>query len=228
METQTLIRLIVGLTMTAIVAVLALKRIAWLTKLISSGQPTADERGRKNNLGERIGNQVKEVFGQTKLLTLVEHGQQRAAQSPAEAAPCSAAHLAEQRQRDPHRRVIVERTRLAELVERGIRCLAKQVGESAAQPGEAESGLAQPGRAQRHCPANHRDRAQCGQQSTAFQLYLQFVHVRPLRFSGTQGRTVAAGQQAATARWRPAETIVFPAGRYGSGDLHCCQPFSLL
>ena len=27
---------------------------------------------------------------------------------------------------------------------------------------------------------------------------------------------------------RPAETIVFPAGRYGSGDLHCCQPFSLL
>ena len=68
METQTLIRLIIGLAMTAIVAVLALKRIGYLTKLIRSGQPTADERGRKNHLGERIGNQVKEVFGQTRLL----------------------------------------------------------------------------------------------------------------------------------------------------------------
>ena len=68
METQTLIRLVVGLAMTAIVGVLALKRVLYLTKLISSGQPTADERGRKNHLGERIGNQVREVFGQTKLL----------------------------------------------------------------------------------------------------------------------------------------------------------------
>ncbi len=68
METQTLIRLIVGLAMTAVVGVLALKRIRWLTTLISSGQRTADERGRKNHLGERIGNQAKEVFGQTKLL----------------------------------------------------------------------------------------------------------------------------------------------------------------
>ena len=54
--------------MTAIVGVLAVKRILWLTKLISSGQPTADERGRKNHLGERIANQIKEVFGQTRLL----------------------------------------------------------------------------------------------------------------------------------------------------------------
>ncbi|HOB50114.1 MAG TPA: (Fe-S)-binding protein [Mycobacterium sp.] len=68
METQTLIRLIIGLAMTAIVGALAVKRVLWLTKLISSGQPTADERGRKNHLGERIGNQMREVFGQTKLL----------------------------------------------------------------------------------------------------------------------------------------------------------------
>ena len=57
MDTQTLIRLIIGLAMTAIVGVFALKRVLYLTKLISSGQPTADERGRKNHLGERIGNQ---------------------------------------------------------------------------------------------------------------------------------------------------------------------------
>jgi Fe-S oxidoreductase len=67
-DTQTLIRLIIGLAMTAIVGLLAAKRVGWLTTLISSGQPTADERGRKNHLGERIGNQIKEVFGQTKLL----------------------------------------------------------------------------------------------------------------------------------------------------------------
>ena len=68
METQTLIRLIVGLTMTTIVALLAVKRVLWLTKLISSGQPTADERGRKNHIGERLTNQATEVFGQTRLL----------------------------------------------------------------------------------------------------------------------------------------------------------------
>ncbi len=68
MDTQTLIRLTIGLAATAIVGVFALKRVLWLTKLIRSGATTADERGRKNNLGERIGNQVKEVFGQTRLL----------------------------------------------------------------------------------------------------------------------------------------------------------------
>ena len=67
-HTQTLIRLIVGLSMTAVVGLFALKRVSYLTKLISSGQPTADERGRKNHLGERIGNQIREVFGQTRLL----------------------------------------------------------------------------------------------------------------------------------------------------------------
>ncbi len=68
MDTQILIRLIIGLAMTAIVGLLALKRVRWLTKLISSGQPTSDERGRKNHLGERLGNQAREVFGQTRLL----------------------------------------------------------------------------------------------------------------------------------------------------------------
>jgi Fe-S oxidoreductase len=68
MDTQTLIRLTIGLAMTAIVGLFAAKRVLWLTKLISSGQPTADERGRKNHLGERIGNQAREVFGQTRLL----------------------------------------------------------------------------------------------------------------------------------------------------------------
>ncbi len=68
MDTLTLIRLIIGLGMTAVVGVLAAKRVLYLTKLISSGQPTADERGRKNHLGERIGNQIREVFGQTRLL----------------------------------------------------------------------------------------------------------------------------------------------------------------
>ncbi|WP_293223500.1 heterodisulfide reductase-related iron-sulfur binding cluster, partial [Mycolicibacterium sp.] len=69
MDTQTLIRLIIGLAMTAVVGLLAVKRVAWLTKLIRSGQPVYDEAGRKDHLGERIATQAKEVFGQTKLLT---------------------------------------------------------------------------------------------------------------------------------------------------------------
>ena len=68
MDTQILIRLIIGLAMTAIVGLLAVKRVAWLTKLIRSGQPVRDEDGRKDHMGERIGNQVREVFGQTRLL----------------------------------------------------------------------------------------------------------------------------------------------------------------
>ena len=50
METQTLIRLVVGLLMTAVVLVFAAKRVLWLTKLIRSGQPTRDEGGRKDNI----------------------------------------------------------------------------------------------------------------------------------------------------------------------------------
>ena len=68
MDTQTLIRLVIGLAMTAIVGALAAKRVLWLKKLISSGQTTLDEGGRKDDLGERIATQFREVFGQTRLL----------------------------------------------------------------------------------------------------------------------------------------------------------------
>jgi Fe-S oxidoreductase len=64
-ETQTLIRLVVGLGMTAIVAVLALRRVWWLFTLVRSGQPATD---RTDHIGTRIWTQVKEVFGQTRLL----------------------------------------------------------------------------------------------------------------------------------------------------------------
>ena len=68
MDTQMLIRLVVGLGLTAIVLVFAAKRVLWLTKLIRSGQPTSDENGRKDHLAKRITTQFKEVFGQTRLL----------------------------------------------------------------------------------------------------------------------------------------------------------------
>ena len=68
MDTHTLIRLVVGLGMTALVMLFAARRVLWLTKLIRSGQKTSDERGRKNDLGTRIATQIKEVFGQTRLL----------------------------------------------------------------------------------------------------------------------------------------------------------------
>ena len=68
MDTQMLIRLVVGLWMTALVLVFAAKRVLWLTNLIRSGQKTSDENGRKDDLGKRITTQIKEVFGQTRLL----------------------------------------------------------------------------------------------------------------------------------------------------------------
>ena len=68
MDTHTLIRLVVGLGMTAIVLVFAARRVLWLTNLIRSGQKTSDEHGRKDDLGTRITTQIKEVFGQTRLL----------------------------------------------------------------------------------------------------------------------------------------------------------------
>ncbi len=68
MDTHTLIRLVVGLGMTAVVLVFAARRVLWLTNLIRSGQKTSDERGRKNELGTRVATQIKEVFGQTRLL----------------------------------------------------------------------------------------------------------------------------------------------------------------
>ncbi len=68
MDTQTLIRLVIGLAMTAIVLVFAARRVLWLTSLIRSGQKTSDEHGRKDNLSTRITTQIREVFGQTRLL----------------------------------------------------------------------------------------------------------------------------------------------------------------
>src|ERR1041384_3181393 len=67
-ETQMLIRLVVGLGLTALVLVFAAKRVLWLTTLIRSGQKTSDENGRKDNLKKRITVQFEEVFGQTRLL----------------------------------------------------------------------------------------------------------------------------------------------------------------
>jgi Fe-S oxidoreductase len=67
-DTQTLIRLVIGLLMTAVVLVFAAKRVLFLTNLIRSGQPTRDEDARKDNIPTRIATQFKEVFGQTRLL----------------------------------------------------------------------------------------------------------------------------------------------------------------
>jgi Fe-S oxidoreductase len=67
-DTHTLIRLIIGLLMTAVVLAFAAKRVLWLTNLIRSGQKTSDEHGRKDHLDTRITTQIKEVFGQTRLL----------------------------------------------------------------------------------------------------------------------------------------------------------------
>lgn len=65
MTTQTLIRLIVGLGMTAVVGALALKRVWWLYKLVMSGQSVS---GRTDDIGTRVWTQISEVFGQRKLL----------------------------------------------------------------------------------------------------------------------------------------------------------------
>ncbi|WP_230871596.1 (Fe-S)-binding protein [Mycobacterium canetti] len=65
MTTQTLIRLILGMSMTAVVGVFALRRVWWLYKLVMSGQPAS---GRTDNLGTRIWTQISEVLGQRRLL----------------------------------------------------------------------------------------------------------------------------------------------------------------
>ncbi len=65
MTTQTLIRLVLGLGLTAVVVVFALKRVWWLYRLIMSGQPAS---GRTNDIGTRIWTQIAEVFGQRRLL----------------------------------------------------------------------------------------------------------------------------------------------------------------
>ncbi|CAJ1509494.1 (Fe-S)-binding protein [[Mycobacterium] burgundiense] len=68
MGTLEWIRLGIGLAATVIVLVFAAKRVLWLTNLIRSGQPTIHEGARKDDLGQRLLNQAKEVFAQTKLL----------------------------------------------------------------------------------------------------------------------------------------------------------------
>ena len=60
-----LIRLVVGLGMTAIVGALSVRRVFWLYKLVMSGQPAS---GRTDQLGTRIWTQIVEVFGQRRLL----------------------------------------------------------------------------------------------------------------------------------------------------------------
>src|ERR1700744_20787 len=60
-----LIRLVVGLGMTAIIALLAARRVLWLAKLTLSGQPVS---GRTDDVGTRIWTQISEVFGQRRLL----------------------------------------------------------------------------------------------------------------------------------------------------------------
>jgi hypothetical protein len=64
-HTQMLIRLVVGLGMTAIVALLAARRVLWLAKLTLSGQPVS---GRTDDVGTRVWTQISEVFGQRRLL----------------------------------------------------------------------------------------------------------------------------------------------------------------
>ncbi len=58
-------RLVIGLGMTAVVLVLAGRRVLWLVKVIRSGQP---DRERQDQLGERLRAEVVEVLGQRKLL----------------------------------------------------------------------------------------------------------------------------------------------------------------
>jgi Fe-S oxidoreductase len=60
-----LIRLIVGLGMTAIVGLLAARRVAWLFKLVLSGQPAP---GHTNDPAQRVWAEVVEVLGQRRLL----------------------------------------------------------------------------------------------------------------------------------------------------------------
>ncbi|KAA8962580.1 (Fe-S)-binding protein [Mycobacterium sp.] len=65
MQTQMLIRLVVGLGITLIVGLFALRRISWLARLVASGQPAS---GRADHVGRRIWAELSEVFGQRRLL----------------------------------------------------------------------------------------------------------------------------------------------------------------
>jgi len=60
-----LVRLILGLLMTVVGLAVAGKRVAFLYRLIKAGQP---DTKRSDDLGARLFAQVREVFGQRKLL----------------------------------------------------------------------------------------------------------------------------------------------------------------
>ncbi len=64
-DTQQVIRLVVGLGLTAVVVLFAARRVWWLFTLVRSGQPAT---GRTDDLGRRVRTQIEEVFGQTRLL----------------------------------------------------------------------------------------------------------------------------------------------------------------
>jgi Fe-S oxidoreductase len=59
------LRIVLALAMLIVTVAVAARRIAWLVSLIRSGRPA---RGRTDNIGERVKDQVIEVFGQKRLL----------------------------------------------------------------------------------------------------------------------------------------------------------------
>ncbi len=59
------LRIVIGLVLTAVAAVIAGRRVRWLNRLITSGQPAPD---RLHDWPEKAKTQVVEVFGQKKLL----------------------------------------------------------------------------------------------------------------------------------------------------------------
>ena len=65
MDTHIVIRLVVGLGIMGLSLAIAARRVVFLAKLITSGQPAP---GRFKDLRRRLGVQVEEVFGQTRLL----------------------------------------------------------------------------------------------------------------------------------------------------------------
>ena len=65
MDTHMLIRLVVGLGIIGGALAIAARRVLFLAKLITSGQPSP---GRFTDMPKRLKVQVEEVFGQTRLL----------------------------------------------------------------------------------------------------------------------------------------------------------------
>src|ERR1700742_3349120 len=57
--------MVLGLGMTAIVALFAARRVLWLSQLVMSRQPVS---GRTDDIGTRVWTQIAEVFGQRRLL----------------------------------------------------------------------------------------------------------------------------------------------------------------